>query len=523
MTWSSIKSLHPHQLGTLAITRGVRPSIVAASRIAVYGVEDGAEVIPFASYVPGAHMVGVDTNGGRLAAVKEHVSALGLANVELHECVGPEVLPQLGPFDYILVRDGLSRGTPEERAVLVEACAEALDDQGLLLFGYPVLPGWQALAHFAAWIRDRLTRDTPLCEITPEQVRALVEPLRGGDPTEGEAPTGIESLAAVVVSMTDHDVRSQILDPNVEGLRLIDVVALCEGMGLSYVGEAQRNPGMARVIDHLARTLSEEGELLEEVESLVELDLPMARRFSLFSPQQHVEDPTELLEGALFATSMVPESGTVNLDDEATTFVDGAFDTKVDIDSRLMRAVIAVASSVWPQGVPVAVLLDNAASAVAETNPAWAVAIDEGALHDAKERMVHLAQIGLADLRTEPLPVAFELGEWPRVSDLVRYQLSLGHRVTTPLHSDLELPPVLRLLAGVADGSRSADDVDAAFKESLDREDVVLEVEGERPPDDLSNNLLRRSTIVQGLQTLCDLGLIADQLSKKPLGSETDD
>jgi hypothetical protein len=521
-TWSATPPLHPHRLATTATLAGQTAPLASAANILILGVEDPGDIVPFAAYLPDAQIVGVDVLASRLGRVQSAVDELELTNVTLLELPLTVPIEAEEPFDYIIIRDALTRLEPTACGELLGNARRALSNNGLLVVGYKALPGWQPVADFATWIRARL-ESSSIEQSSPEDVREVLAPFL---PTSEEEPpasrAALVALSRALASMNDEDIEQLVLDPTARGHRLMTITSLASDAGLHYLGDSDRRPAEAQLSNELEEDISGGGTPSRtELEALVDLSMPRSQRYSVFStkpPSTRRGDAIVDLDIRFLSLRLLPESGEVDLAPGQETFL-SASGTSIEIESRLLRATLGILSEVWPRAVPVPAVLDRAANALATVSSEWASEITAEHVEETKERLIELCSMGLAELRTEPLPVTKEIDELPRVHGLVRYQASLSPTVTSPSHVEIELGPFLRTLALTLDGNHDAEGVERKMTAALDSGALELEIDDKPPTDELARQLVLRSRIIEGLRSLRDLGLLANS----PRRAETEE
>ena len=506
--WKSLSFLHPHQLASLGVLRGLSPAKACEARILIVGLADLGELIPLAAYLPQATFVGLDVSGPASKAAKEHIESLELENVRLVEGLTGGLIEEGGPFDYIVARNVLDRAdAPREE--LLRGCAKALAPQGLAVFTYHALPGWQPMADFSAWIGQFIDLDAPEAEQILN-VRALASVLVGGGSDKRAEREGLRSLSMTVAAMDDRSVLEDILAPSFQPLRLFEMVTTAEKEGLAYLGDAQRDPGHVQLLEGLSRDLAEGGLTDLGLESLGELSLPRPYRASVFAraPLPDTIGGLPGFDSQRIALHLVPSQGESNLMAETESFR-GPYGTNIEVESRLLRAAINRISAMYPNALLIEEAIEGARKTLADIDQSWAVLIDEPEIESTKGILAHLCFVGLAQLRSDPLPIALEIDATPRVHALVKYQAKHGDWVTTPTLLDAELGPLLRALVLTLDGERDEGKIAVELNRALERGDLGLEREGALPTDPLNRQLMLRGHLMQGLNQLRQIGLLA--------------
>lgn len=522
-SWKTQQELHPHLLTTVAALRGLSPTPAGRSKMLVIDPKTPAEVVPLAAFFPQATITVVrlseflhqnrSSQPGPgpepTETLAEVVTALQLENVELHPRDQKD-LKTLGPFDMLLSAEALDDSDQGKRSALLESSAAVLATEGLAVFGYHALPGWQPMADLGAWIRRRIAAESaPSDQIT--RARELAASLLGDEENQAPGGAGLTALARTVAEMSDEQLTRQLLDPTLRGLRLTTLLDEADAAGLTYLGDARRNPPLESKILELAHALQFQSPSRGELETLLDISFPRARRWSIFSRQDApstAENRLLQLDMSLLSFELRPEKGSIDLNLDRESFV-GADGIRVEVTSRLERAALGLVTASWPRSVPLLATLEQAGQLVASADPRWAIELDSAALLQAKKRLLHLCELGLGVLRSEPLLGSAELEEKPSVHALSRWQLAHRLPVTTPHFVDVELDPFLGALAAVLDGTRDANAVAATLREAFDRGELELEVDGQQPKDELAIKHLLQSRILQGIERLRELCLIA--------------
>lgn len=512
-TWTAVRAVHPRQVAAAATLNGLSSPGVGSARILVLGIEDCGDVVPLAAYQPNATIIATDSSPEKLDTARTHLEALGIDSVQLVERSPGESLDDLGELDYILVRGAMNRLDEHGRLRLLESCSSVLGPRGFVVFGYAALPGWGPMAQLGAWLTRRVGDEAS----ATERVTRARELARSFQPVDGDEPdptlVGLASVAAAFDNMDDREILDDVLDPRVRGLSLSDLTAEAEETGLSYVGDTQRDPARAQLRRRLAEDLGEELKTTLELDELADLALPRSRRFSVFAGSKKTLGPSAMLvdlDGRNIAARLMPQKGKLDLNAELETF-EGHFGVTMDVESRLLRATLTLVSGTWPQSVPIGPVVQQAAHVLASADPRWAAEVDQAELNETKLRLLHLCELGLADLMTEPLTIAEDVGPRPLAHELVRYQAAHGTWVTSPLHLDVELSPFLLALVGALDGESDGDRVQQRLAEAMATGEFQLELEGKEPADEVSRNLVLRSFIMRGLEDLRGLGLLSRQ------------
>jgi SAM-dependent methyltransferase len=144
---------HPDRLAAVArLARWDTPD-VASARILELGCGRGGNLLPMASGLPRAELVGVDRSRRQVEEARTVAAAAELGNVRFLE-TGFEDLGDLGgPFDYVVAHGVASWVPPASRRALLRAAGGALAPGGIAYLSFNVLPGWYERMAARDWLR----------------------------------------------------------------------------------------------------------------------------------------------------------------------------------------------------------------------------------------------------------------------------------------------------------------------------------------------------------------------------------
>jgi SAM-dependent methyltransferase len=418
---------HPDRLATVATLFGLRPAPPETCRVLELGCGDGGNLVPMAYVLPGGTFRGVDLSARAIERAQAVADALGLANArfECRDLAGVE-----GEFDYVIAHGVYSWIEPAARDALLAACSERLAPNGVAYVSYDVLPG----GHSREITRQMLRWHLRGVEDPAERIAGARELLRlVADAGQAEAERALEQGDAALF----HDE----LAPHHEAVLFADFVAHAGRHGLRFLAEAD-------VFEMEAGVLPPElaGDPIEREQYLDFFKGRMFRQTLLCHAGAELEEPgLEVVRGMLAATPAQPAG-----EGEFR----GPHGATLKTDHEGVRAALTRLGEAWPEALPVASLGDE--EAVAEM------------LRRAYAANLVRLHVWAPALTTTP-------SERPLASALARLQLAEGGRVTTLLHTSVEIGDELgRRLIGLLDGTR-------------DRAALLAELG--RPADELERSL----------------------------------
>lgn len=202
----------PNYLKAIGMLFGMKPSGVENARILELGCAAGGNIIPHAVNHPKAEVVGVDLSAVQIAQANSHKAALGLKNIEFHNCSITDIDESFGKFDYIICHGVISWVPDFVRDKIFEVCSKNLNPSGIAYVSYNTLPGWNMVRS----IRDMMLYHTAGfsdSQAKVNQARLLLdfvkESLEGVNSSYSEMLTNEAKLLA---SQTDHYLRHDHLE-----------------------------------------------------------------------------------------------------------------------------------------------------------------------------------------------------------------------------------------------------------------------------------------------------------------------
>jgi SAM-dependent methyltransferase len=415
---------HPDRLATVATLFGLRPAPPDACRVLELGCGDGGNLVPMAYGLPGSTFAGLDLSGRAIERARRLAGALGLANVRFEQA---DLTAAGGEFDYVIAHGVYSWIEPAARDALLAACRERLAPNGVAYVSYDVMPGGHRREITRQMLRWHLRDvDDPADRIAKarELLRLVAE---AGQP---EAEQALEQGDAALF----HDE----LAPHHEAILFADFVDHAGRHGLRFLAEAD-------VFEMDAGPLPP-GLAADTIEREQYLDFFKGRMFRqtlLCHAGADLREPgLEIVRDMLAATPAQPVG-----EGEFR----GPLGATLTTDHEAVKAALTRLGQAWPAAVPVADLGDDPA-------------VPEMLRRAYAANLVRL-HVWAPQLTAAP-------SERPVASALARLQAAEGTRVTTLLHSSLEVGDERgRRLIGLLDGSRDR----AALAAEIDRPAEELE------------------------------------------------
>lgn len=418
---------HPDRLAAIAALFGLSPPDPSTARVLEVGCGDGANLLPMAARMPGAHFTGCDLSSLLMSRAREMAEGLGLGNVELIEGDLREIAPSLPAFDYIIAHGFYSWVPSDVRDAFLALARTRLAPGGLVCASYNVLPGcyvrqigWDAIRlenAGAATPRERLEGARRIRREIAQAWNAM-----GGTAAHLAAEfadDGERSDSAIY-----HDDLSAVNQP----VHFTTFVRHAGANGLGYLAEAELGSmGAGGLPAALQAILAKADPIAREQY----LDFARLRRF-----RQSI---------------LVPSSARARI-------------TPAALDRLHLTAVTGVVQQRF-EGRPTAgddrvveLLADRYPASVPGAEAVEALAVHGMAANDARNAIVRACFGGGVELHARPLELATRVSARPRSSAVARWQAARSESVTNLRHEGVRIDEsAARTLLAAADGSRDRD------------------------------------------------------------------
>ncbi len=442
----AVAAMQPDRLYVQGRLFGLAPARPETCRYLEVGCGSGTNLISAALQLPGSEFVGLDLAAGAVREGQATAAALGVINVTLHHADLTTWEPD-GPFDYVAAH-GVYSWVPEPvRDRLMALVGRALTPAGVGYVSFNTLPGchlrrvvWDMLKFHTASIDD------PAAKLA--QAGQFLHFLIAGQEGQSAPPhRWLEAEAGSVLERVDsyltfHDDLAAVNDP----VYLIDFAGHAGRHGLRFLADAELPtmsdevypPAVAAVLGDLRR----QNPLVREQYR----DFLSVRRFRTTlvcrAAQPVRPDPDPAAVDELLVVATVRPVGE-------------------PADGEPAEFLTETGASTTAGDPAVAALLTRLAAVA----PARVAVADLGA---DRRLVLATARAGLTRLHAVPTPAVGAAGERPAVSRLARYQAAHGQRISTLLHTTLDLgDPASEALLPLLDGTRSRAELAEALRAAV--------------------------------------------------------
>jgi SAM-dependent methyltransferase len=422
----AFQDTHPDRLASVATLHGLQPS-TGACRVLDVGCGDGSNIIPLAVALPSCHFVGIDLAARPIEMGQATIARLGLTNIELHALDIVNFPAHLAPFDYILAHGFCSWVPPFVLEAFFALCQHHLTPHGVIYASYNTYPE----SHLREATR-RILRHPADGTVTGGKAYLATVRQRASHPLWlSILDSEIQRLNARDENVTFHDE----LGPCYESFYVADFAARAAAHGLQFLSEAKLRPLLRPTFTR--EDLGEATEIgYQQALDLATFQgfrrtlfcragLPLDRgNFAHYLPKLSLASPLRFVSRSA--------SG-------AEIFRNDRGPGQIELNHPDLLTALHRLEAVWPQALPYPSLLPPA------LDPA------------AAEQLLSLIAVSLVFPRSFDLPAAPSPGPRPVASPLARLQAAAGPRLTTLLHTHVQLDePAARQFLQSLDGTRPA-------------------------------------------------------------------
>ena len=429
---------HPDRLAVVAMLSGWRPPDVETARILELGCGRGRNLLPMASALPGAKLLGIDRSRRQIDEARAAAEAAGLDHVRFEQGT-VESLEVEGKFEFVVCHGLCSWVPPATRRALLAGIARVLAPGAVAYVSFNVLPGWYERLAARDWLRA-FPVDDPQTSLN--WLRDAVSP---------ELADYRRRLDAVARRLSETDpayATHEYLADEHHPQRVGEMLAEADAAGLTYLGDAI--PGET-ALEVMPDAVGDRARGLDPVRTQQLVDFVRCaafRRALLVRTTDAAERgwswPSRLeskaIGGLRIASRLRPHEG---------TRFDGP-DTSVQVADADVRHALHELARVAPRSLA----FDELTRCVGT--------VDAGKLQS--ELLDLWLATGAIDLHTHEPSMGDATSPRPEACSLVRSRAADGGTLTNRWHQEVRVDdPVLRHVLGLLDGLHTAGDVATAL------------------------------------------------------------
>jgi len=427
------------------------------------GCGDGGNLLPLAFYHPKCTFVGIDSSRSAVCRAQEDAGLIGLENVRFLCCdIRDPSSAECGRFDYVVAHGLYSWVTDDVRAAILTFCRDALRRDGLAYISYNAEPGWST----RRIVRDTLRRSQGVreAEFADKAARAIELATRLLKDLPSRFASSIllaDELRRVQNGSPSYVFHEYLTDTN-DGFWLRDFVEHARDRGLAYVVDSQFCRWEGYVASELRTAAADRSVNPVDEEETVDL---MGHRYFHASILARADAPKsqvthhEIIEQAHIASSLRPQSETLDLDEGVVEQFVGVGGGEITLDSSIVKAAIVLLGAGWPRGARLDQLYQRSVAFLAEHNRA--VPLDaRSQLLDAIEILFEAGQL---DVRLREPEYCSDVNEYPTAHALARREANDRDALTTPHHLTVGFDGNTMSFVRAMDGSQSRSELQHMF------------------------------------------------------------
>ncbi len=523
-------------------------------RVLEIGARGGGALIALAFHDPEGTYRGLYQDAASVAAGEAAAAEIGLHNVLFKQGALEEQTGDLGVFEFVIAGDALARTEELARWQLLERCRASLSETGILVLGYPVIPG----AAHRGLVRTLLAQhaseaaggDSGAAGDRVAAAKASAEALRGIlGPSTHPYPQLLAMELSRFLEASDEVVIRDYLDAPEAVLSHRDVVKMAAEAGLRFVCDAMWNTPEGYVAPEIVEELAGRGLSGVDLDQALDVLRCRAERTSIFcradvSPRGR--PGPQILDELWIASALVPASETVNLAPGVEEPFSGEPGQRIASADPLLKAALVELHACSPRPLRFAEVVSAAVVRLresgAEGEPSDAelagVARDLWELHrrglidllpeepvtDAGARRAKKARSGGFARRTKKARGApYEVGAPPQeetappmsegtsdhsLNALARYQVRTGAELTSPLLGKVPLDKLMTALLPHMVPGADEDALVRAMLVEASKGGVSIEIGGARLTDPELLEPMVRGLVRRAIRTLSRYGVL---------------
>jgi SAM-dependent methyltransferase/methyltransferase-like protein len=461
----------PSHLELVARLFGMRPVPVNGARVLEIGCGVGMNLMPLAERFPEARFLGIDLSASQIAAGRQVVESVGLANVELRALDLTKLDESVGKFDYVIAHGVYSWVPPAVAERLLAVVKERLAPQGVALVSHNVKPGW----HHKAAMREMMlyhTRDVTDAQEKVKRGLALLESLvNSARPSDKLYRSLLTETLTKYQQVPDLGIFHDDLAEYCEASHFHEFAERMAAHGLRYLGDSHVwmmwpigvGPGADELLASAPNGLIEREQYLDFMNDrsfrytlMCHADVSVTHGLS----SQSVAD-------LWISASVQPTTPGIDPNDAGPVEFKNDLVT-VRAHENLWKAALLVLGEMWPRPVEFGELCLRAYHRIGGPyDPRWILSLIAG---EVMRSFLNRA----VDLTVGPPGFTVEPGKKPRTTKLIRWQARNRQPIVAMLHLIAEMDDQHRDLLGYLDGTKDRAWLAAQTRRKVEQIDEML-------------------------------------------------
>ena len=457
----AIPEIHLGHLSSIASLFGLAVPKLEGARVLELGSGTGGNLIPMAFSMPNTYFLGIDYASKQVEEGRKVIGDLNLKNIELKEQSILDFSGDAGKFDFIICNGVFSWVDDSVRRKILEIVKDHLSDLGLAYISYNVLPGWkhkgairEMMRYHAADISD------PKDKV--EQGKALVKFLLDSQNLEnsGYSKSLDETLKDLIIA-PNYYIFHEYLEDNNKAFYFNEFVELIKNFKLDFVGEAHFS--LMTAVDLPQSTQ----ELLDTIDDRVRYEqyLDFIRNRKLRETIIcHKNRKINFAAGSENFNSYYIAGNLEKVKFENGTAYYRTYNKgEIQTSNKLIILILDYLQKSYPRQIK---FQDLVAKFKNESDIDFAGHLSQELFGFLSANLIELS---LFDYQ------AGKIKDFPKVSDLARYQALKSEYVTSLRHQSVKLDSITRQVLSMLDGKTSIDDIKSKLFELYQKKEIIID------------------------------------------------
>lgn len=460
---------HVRRLAAIARLFGVNAPDIRSCRVLEIGCGEGANLVSMAVDLPESQFVGIDLSQTAIARANELARHAGVENVTFRQVDVAELIGRPGECDYVIAHGVFSWVPKDVQDKLLELCERVLAPTGIAYISYNTYPGWHVREMMAEMMRFH-TMGVEDAETAVSEglglVQAVGRSLGEDSPYAKAILSEMERIVRRNKVVTFHD----DLSPEMKPLLFADFMKRAKAANLQFLAEADYTTMVYEDLPAEAKAALDEirDDAVRREQYLDFFKLRRLRETLLCRSDLTVlpEASTGAFDILYFGVPLEPVAAPDYAAETPLEFV-GQRNMSVTVAQPFVKAAIAVLCEAWPARLKYEEILEKAHAKLPQPEPSG--------IEMLSELLMKMYGAGLMEIDTHPWNYPAVPSERPCVSQLARFQVKEGGRVTSLRHQAVDLDDDgARRLLPLLDGTRENEQLisqsgldDATVKEFL--------------------------------------------------------
>lgn len=442
---------HPNRLAVIGYLFGMNPAPVSHCRVLELGSASGGNIIPMAFYLPESRFVGIDLSAHQVMTGQTMIRELGLTNIRLEHADIADVDTSWGKFDYILCHGVYSWVPDIVRDKIMIIAAANLAPDGIAYISYNTYPGWHlhetfryAMLYHTRKIRDPWER--------VRKAKELVETLSRHIPTENNPYLlSVRNDMETIRQSSDSSVFHEHLEDVNKPVYFHQFAEHAERHNLQYLGEADIGSMLTHNFpDETVRDITQISDNVIALEQYMDFLRNRPFRQSLLCHKEvkiSRQIDAERLGGLLYSSSLMPESGQIDLSSDKEQIFSTPRGKSVGVRRLHTKIALALLRSKWPRAVEFNILFEEAIRKMGNSEEQKRKTL----CSDLSEFYIR----GAIEVHAWQGKFSTHLKEYPKLNDLALYQIGKGQPVVNPRHETIDLDAFSQKMLSMLDGTHT--------------------------------------------------------------------